>query len=55
MLFKKLLDEKGEITVEYAILIGIFGFLGFVILNFTLRTLGASFIDAYQRINSPKP
>lgn len=48
-------NEKGEIAVEYAILIGIFGFLGFILLNFVLQALGGSFLDTYNKINLQRP
>jgi|Deesub1362A_J573_1020465.scaffolds.fasta_scaffold22654_3 Flp pilus assembly pilin Flp len=53
---KKLIGcKKGEAAVEYAVLVGIFGFLGIFLLNFTLSALGISLLDVLHKLNAPKP
>ncbi|MEN3046548.1 MAG: hypothetical protein ABDH49_06175 [Candidatus Hydrothermales bacterium] len=47
---KILLNEGGEAAVEYAVLIGIFGFLGIFLLNYALFILGSDFIYKWQKV-----
>ncbi len=41
---KIIIKEEGEAAVEYAALVGIFGFLGIFLLNYTLLILGSDFL-----------
>jgi Flp pilus assembly pilin Flp len=56
-IIKKLLeDNNGQAAVEYAVLVGIFGFLGIFLLNYALLILGSDFINKwYNHFYSLKP
>ncbi|MEO0253847.1 MAG: hypothetical protein ABIN20_00285 [candidate division WOR-3 bacterium] len=41
---KLIYNERGEAAVEYAVLIGIFGFLGIFLLNYALFLLGSDLL-----------
>jgi len=45
---KIIIKEEGQAAVEYAALVGIFGFLGIFLLNYALFILGADFIYKWQ-------
>ncbi|MEN3044685.1 MAG: hypothetical protein ABDH37_05685 [Candidatus Hydrothermales bacterium] len=47
---KLLINERGEAAIEYAVLIGIFGFLGIFLLNYALFILGSDFIYKWYKV-----
>ncbi len=53
---KIIFNERGEAAVEYAVLVGIFGFLGIFLLNYALYLLGSDLLYKwYKFFYSLKP